>query len=695
VPATWYGKPISDANISVRWTGFDMGLAYAEVDDEWGGWDGGVTRIKHSPVTNTEDAARWLPELLPDTTAISMVTVLWRALTSSGGDSRIKSQVSIGGVKYEGAYHNLTTAYAVFRGEEYTLNPDTGVPWVPEDLLAANFEFGIICQSPAAFKSSTVDAVGLEVVFVGSPIPQEQVRDVASRHEWEWRRPKGMMTITVPLAEGLAVEVGDPVNVSHFAGPDAVNPGWRDDELHLRRFVCYSREVLPAQGMCRLLLREGRSNLLFYRDDAWCVGTAAASGDTIGRMGTGVTRTFTRDSEAFVKDPSSGLWVKVDNDIERHGYGGDYVEGGSRNKLLNSAFQDLGGASGWTKFGVGTNGSAIDIDSEDQFAHWDPESTGVETSLIITAGDPATVDTYIGQGTASSFGPNSFARAQLAYRNDTEGLLYVRIQRSSDSKYFRETDATFVAPSIWNPLPFADGEIVEWVSQLMTLNNAGNTLTINVGMPSATAVDGQIAHVYAVQIEQQAERSTWMLSDAAEFTREAEILAIQNARTRRSLFPAQWTMACEGISFWEKGAATGTKRTLAAIAIDVDNLMWWFYDPDAGVVTLRFRIDGVNYESSMVLTVYRGAVNRFVARGTGPAGEFGTEPYTIQTYANGLAGDQTVCSGPLNVGDDSSITWGMQDDGGNPWNGILRLKKTFQYVLSAEEAITLFSSDEV
>lgn len=688
--------PGSDDSLDGAWTGYTVGQAFDEVNDTPGAWDDGLTSLKHAPVSNTQDVSRFFPKtFIPQFIACNWAKVMWRAKTSTGGDSHAKGHLRINGSNYDdAAYQNLTSGYVVYEGDTYPTNPDTGDAWIRADFLAG-LSFGSKFQDPgAAFQSSNLDAVWLRINIVGAPIPQEQVRDVASRELWDWKRPKAMLELLVPLYEGMEPDIGDYVNVSHFAGPHPTDPGWMDEAGKMRRFILYDREPLPASGQCRLFLRDARPQLRRLQDDAWCVRTASGEGDSIARISAGSSRTFTRNSTALVQDPSSMLWVQVDNDVERHGYGGDLHEGASHNKLTYSGFQ-AGNFTDWTKAGTGGAGSAIEPDTED-LGFFDPETTGVNQSCKITTGNPPGVDLSI-YNSSSSFGVGDYGRIQIAYKNDTDipgALLYWYAQRSSDAKYFRDYDRTWRAALTWNPLPRSYGVVSLFASQ--RLQFAGiESVRVGIGTPAATAIPGQIDHVYMVQVETGAQATSPILSGATQGSREAETLFISNDNAARCHIAAQGTIIVEVIPSWSSiEIAAGVSKTMLAIDYDPDNQVWLRYKPDEQKVYFRHKIAGVNYEVGVLMPMYKGAIHRIVARWTGPAGEFGFPPYSLSLFAQGIGGSTVQAVEPI-VPDECDLEIGGEQGGLSPFDGIVRLIDIRQIPLSNEEAVaaSLLSDD--
>lgn len=673
-----YLYPISDSLVGADWTG-----TYADIDDLYGAWDSGATNNRYNGTGPS--SRRCGMTQMSGATSISNVRLGVRVERSGGTwmGQAFRPYLYIGGVAYyyDASWQVAPFGYTFFQGD-YGVNPATSAAWTQSavNALLASIEG----------KDSTsimrLDALWLEISFVGAPQQVEPVRDVASRRLFSFRQPRSVLPgLVVPLDVGLDVSPMTALPIVHFAGPHSTDQGWLQKPWQARPGLVREITILGDGSGCRLNVIDRRQRLVLYRDNAWSrISSSPITADGIARISKGVGRAYIRPSVAWVKDPTSGMYRAVEADQEQLGDTGELFEAYAENVVQYSGFQ-AGDITGWTKSGTGVNGSAIIADTNDVqlygYAMWDRSSTGVDRSAYFLAGSPHTTDLKLTSTVSSSIAANSIMFLSIWTRNDGGAAQsgWYALQRGVDSKYWRAFDDTWHVGIEWNEIDTNGGvaEVQRWDAGPITAGASATTLTLICGLPS-TVPAGQVTHFYGAQITGQNPSSPILTTNATR-ARYASQLLITNDVGKRCINTDQGGFCCEVIPQWSSAYIGNVNKTILYIALDSSNYMWLYYDGTNGRWAFEVKHNSVTDRAVQSGSVTAGTTYRVGARWTGSNGELDLTAYTYSIFVDGVKGTDDVGGAISGVLDDCDLEIGTRNTTEN-FDGVIRLHTSLQWV---------------
>ena len=516
-----------------------------------------------------------------------------------------------------------------------------------------------------------------DVAYTANPGQIEQAREIPSRRLRWWRRPNALLQMIAPL-EALDAELLDFVMISHFAGPEAAGAGWGLLDWQRRGFVLLRAELDPNTNLVFIQARQLRGFLTTFWDVAWSRKSASIAADGIARLHKGNTRTFTRASKAWIEDPSDRRVVEIQNDVEKHHADGDLFEQASTNLQTRSSLVD--GTTGLTLSGTGVSGSAIAVDTTDLL--FDPLVT--PQSLKWTAGNPHTADLSAAWPTATVTAVDH--RLTIDYKEGSAASdLQWRMQRASDSNYWRDSDATWQATVQNNPFT----ESLTKARMFSKKFNPGSSTAVTVSvvlLSGGTA--SRVAWVYHVQVEASttAIGTSRIVTSSSTVTRNADGLTISNNSGKRCWPNARVSGCCQVIPNWDSADLGAAVKQILAIVFDANNEERLFYSN--GTFISRTRVGGTNYDASFTQTLVRGTVYTLAWRRTSSSGELGLANFTCSIFVNGQKGTDAVASGPptetspidLEIGSRTGAQW---------WDGNIRQIYLTQQCLTDQEIARL------
>jgi len=615
----------------------------------------------------------------------------WTRQTVSAGAS-MQAFVYVNGTRYDqgGPFSAPVSANYSDTTRTVTTNPDTGLPWEESDLAALQIGDE---QSQHANRFPYRTALYVEIDYVPAPVKIESARESGSRRLWFGRRPSSMLETKVPAHVGLNVDLLDFVPVSHIAGPHDSDDGWLWKVWQRRPHRIHALEINPEADTVALTLRDQRPFLCLYHDGAWATKKSRVIADTIARFGKALTRTFARASNVWFNSPASGQVIVETDDVEAHAAGGDLYEGASTNEIKYSSF-DAGSFTGWTKAGTGSNGSAIG--AETSILLFEPGVLAADQCCKFTAGNPIHVaDLQVTSTATASVAATSICRVSIDHLDaDATEPLYWALSRGIDSWYFTDSTQTWGAAKVWNAMTGSE----TWhrhISKQIDVGAGATTLTLIIGIPTATGVAAQVNYVGHAQLEKSAGNthdfvSSRIVTGASTVTRAMTQMILSNDAGARFFNAAQGAFACQVIPYWDAADVTPAGAlTKCVFDVEHDGVNWVLlhYDGAAGAWKFDFKAAGVLYTASIAAAPVRGTVYTLACRWTGANGELDLDPYTISIFLDGVKGTDDVADALVEAAASDGY---IGSSGVNRFfDGQIRMLHSFQYVPTDAEVARL------
>lgn len=476
----------------------------------------------------------------------------------------------------------------------------------------------------------------------GLPNQINQARAVASQVLRLRSRAPSRITWRVPTAIAADVAPGDDVAYTHPALAGARSGIAR----YQRGFGRVMRKSLkPGDAQATLVIRDNRPYICTYWDIGISKKSAGALADGIARLDVGNTRTFTRASPAWVRDPGDGRLVLATYDTEKHDRNGDLFEGSSSNEQIEGGFKN--GATdvftGWTKTGTGSNGSNITEDRTNLL--WD--SSVVPRVVKFLAGTPIhAADMYL-QGTATAASA-SISRVSFGHLDTSGQALSYAIQRASDSKWWRDSDQTWQASLTWNAMTVSSSEWHIHVTKQLDPGSS-TTLTVRVGIPT-TGTAGQVNYLGLVQIERQKFPSSAILTETAGVTRAVDRLLVSNNSSGRCWHNTRGTGKATVKPEWDAADVTAQNKTVVYVGHDANNYEWVYFDGANARWVFERRVAGTIYRAVKGASPVRGTAYALGWRWTSSEGELGLTNFTASIFVDGVKGtDVATTAAPTEV----------------------------------------------
>lgn len=519
----------------------------------------------------------------------------------------------------------------------YTLTPPAG-GWTPAIVSQAEFGFWDLQDSPTGGVFN-VELFEVYVDYEGAPVRIENAREVGARPLLLGRRGLQLLELDVPL--WLAdVQLGQIVSVSHEEGETPSGTGWGHAPWERRPAMVLESYIDPQTMRTKIKALDVMQYV--YLRSLWRTMRTkeASSPDQQGavKLDVGAATEFLRDSQAWVKNPPDGIWKRAEKNVERVGLDGVRFEPARINAQPYPSFNTGYGTGGFYALSVGA-GSAVDNDSS--VLWFDPEA--IQYSLRITAGTGVTTVT----GTATAAGYYAAAAkvvVSVYHVEDTlTQILAVRIIRSVDGYFWRDSDSTWQVSATDNLIPSTmDVATVRepWRSKVIDVGTANTGLQLVY--VTNTAAPGKKAWIF----HGQHEVGEWASSpiaggvDAAPVTRAEDSLRLYTSNPPHVWPLARGAVWCDFVADWNSADLTATSgnRTLLRIAHGGADSVTMRYASATGRVRLAMVVGGVSYLADLVMAVTRGAKYRVVARWCSALGEWGLAPHTISVWAGPVTG---------------------------------------------------------
>ena len=592
---------------------------------------------------------------IPVGSVIISIKLIARCATSSLDTVQLRAR--LGGVVVQSPVFGYTGTFPVAVDQAWLVPRPGGGPWQIADLVSGSLQLGWDHHNWSVHATPGDTELKRQITYLPAGVQQEPVRTTASRILSRHGSTPDRYAIPVN-AELLRLDLGQELSLQHQFVPRAEGYGagslpWQREWLRV-----FGRK-LDLNTMAVELHTEALREVIHQFQDSG-VSPREPSGlrDGVLILDPGTTRT--NDGPAIVvRSPVSGLYIQTVEDVEAVTDEGRLHEGEATNRFLNSAF--VNGLTSWTTSG----GGSVTLDTTDP-GPWDPSITTQHAKITFALGDG-----FISQAslTADSGWHNvSF----LHYEESASHIPFARIQRASDSKYWRASDGTWQAGVTDNALP----NRLAWTrdSVVRIDQTAGNT-TYTASLRVQTA--GHVAHAAHAQIEQAATGKGWVSSPivtlGAAVTRAASSLKNTNNRSASILDTTRGTYLALFKTLWNSADLVGGALLyLWSCVFDGNNDVAAWYDPtaDPGKLVLRWRAGGTTYTAEIVQALTAGTIYTAGFTWQSTDGENGDPSYTIGATLDGLTMVKTTTAA-LTMTASADLFRGSLDGTQKHLNGLL------------------------
>jgi len=495
----------------------------------------------------------------------------------------------------------------------FTLTRPGGGSWTMADVAA--LEAG--CSMNWAVTTPRLVKFWIVVTYSPISVLAEAIRKIASLRMLRFQKERGVLSIATDLSK-MDLELLDILNVSHLFGPSADGLGWLWKNWQHRPFFCERQNFDPNRMLLTLEAEDAKPQLVTFLDLAFTDISSYANANGVIRVDAGNTRTFDRDSKAWIEDASgNGKVVEVGYDVEKIDRQGFLYEGAATNLIPRSSFKS--GTTGWTLAGDAT------ADSNDLL--FDTAITA--TALRLDTNASVDASAQITTGTVLA---NTKCRVSIDHREFAAGQLKWILTRAVDGKYFRDSDGTWQVAAQENNLALRATRTRDISASVIDVGASDTTLTFKLLM---TGGADYISFVHHVQLEDKPYATSRIVTDGAAVTRAYDSLVISNNSGLRCWPATRGTLRFQFIPYW-----SSTDGTIGAVFFhtyyDANNFTQLIYSADRFI--FKRRVAGVDYSAEYVTAIVRGTTYELAARWTSDQGEHGLANYTLSVFVNGVKG---------------------------------------------------------
>jgi hypothetical protein len=556
--------------------------------------------------------------------------------------------------------------------------PGGGV-WTVADITNPTFQLVIEWKTNVVLTGSNrVTLFWGHINGTTSPILVENPRLVASLLLRD-SRPKFRVSQAVDMAF-IKHELMDDGHLSHFVLPHADGPGDRVlpwERLYMR---LVEEEFVPHPLALRQTYESKKHLLILDWDVGLSTQAPTTNADGIARISIG-TRTFERDSNAWIESPGSGQVVLIGPNTEPNSKQGLQLEGRSEPLLKNSAFT-LGIASNWTTQGTGSNGSSV----ANEMAFALLFDTQITPNVIkITAGDPLGATPCGLRQQSISVAADEYVAISLTHFDFTGAPISIRLQRSVDSYYWNQVTRTWQVAEVWFVLPVRRAITRDFLKKVPVGANA----TMVTATAVSHSVDGQINYVEYFQIEKKRYPTGYIVTLDELTAREAGLLTISNNDGSRTWPTERLSYKTELIPEWDTADLHWSEiKTLIFVFYDANNEDKFSYRAQDSSFIFRRKRAGTVYEAKATAVCTRGIPIKVGCRATSAEGEQNLATFTISAFAGGSKGVDAVVGAEQTATPESNMIRGSEGLDLNGIDGWVRYHEVTQQVLTDSEMVS-------
>lgn len=521
-----------------------------------------------------------------------------------------------------------------------TLPRPGGGSFSVSDLMDSTLQIGCYVSSYAAGVVDVwVTSLWIRVYYVPVPSRTSDSRLRASRYVLMNGRGPGEFSLVTTPEVGCDIPLLDPFTLTHKQWPASNGLGATTDPWTRPVLIATRRETMPELDRTKLTGYVASGFLVSFYESGHSAKSASVFADGVMRIDGGNTRTFSRDSKAWVEDPGGGEVREVGDDLERYDTRGLLLENASTNYLRRSSF--INGTTGLILVNANGGGQGtVAVDTTDLL--FDPAVTA--NSMKITA---LTVPqaTDLGFSTASTLNAvpaNQDCAFSLDYKNDTGGSLELQLQRSVDSFYYDPTIPGWRAAVTTLTLPVSTSKTRYRLANIDIGTNATTITARLIQLAGATAAD-QIDHVYHMQFESVPWVTGRIVTTTASVTRDTESLRISNNTGVRAWYGQRGTAYFKFFPDFDASVmnAYAGFPNWFTLEYDANNYWKFLYDGSTGsLARFEVRAAGTTYAAWAPYTpvAYDPDGTWLTIRWTSDRGEWGLPPYTLSVFVDGVKG---------------------------------------------------------
>lgn len=309
-------------------------------------------------------------------------------------------------------------------------------------------------------------------------------------------------------------------------------------------------------------------------------------------------------------------------------------------------------------------------------------------SIKITAPAGAPTGNIVISQVTASYPANTRFSVSVDHKDDTGQQLSVFLQRAFDGFFWNEGTRTWGVAGVANKLTLSQTAPGRHDVRNIDIGANASTLTVFVGIDSATAAANQSHHVYCAQPERLRWPSSRISTGTATVTRAAETLLCANdGQQSKKVWPN--TRGTIGIfnatPLWQPAdLVAGSLMYLLDLQYDANNRWEVFYDKDAALWKFRLTCAGVAFTATCAGTPVKGVAQQIAVRWTSSDAELGLAAGTASILVNGVKGTDAVFTTPPTEAAGASVYMGGKTGGTmtNQWNGSIEGVRISPFCLS-------------
>ena len=616
----------------------------------------------------------------PGGSLVSSVVVYARIEQVGAGFTNWTPRLYLNGVSLDGTLVAHAVSGILETSQSFTTKPGGGVFTVFDvNALEIGGNFN--------WSSAPSRLLDIWAIVTYNPIPAnlERVRVIGTQRLMLRRRPRSIVKVTGPLRL-LDAELLDLLPWSHRNGPHEDGEGW-GVKTWQRRPSRLLQSTLDLNTLTvSVSAQDWRDQFITLYDEGRSLVSSSSFANGVARMYVG-TRTYERDSKAWVEDPSDDTVRELGYDVEILSGGefpGQLIESTSTNMLTRSSF--VSGETGLT-IADGVNGSDVALDSGDLLF----DTSVTPTTIRLTAGTPHTTEDSVSWPATASIPANTICRLSVDHKDDSGVALAWRMFRGVDSRFWNDTTETWDVGAVTNTMTMSTTK-ERWLSKRFDVGSSATTVAMGIAQ-TAGGTAGRINHVYHVQLEKLAWATSRIVTDSASVTRADASLSYSQTTSALANWPhTRGTVTFDFIPEWDRddlmagGMSGGVAAHFFVLPYSGSNdIFHIFFDAITGYLNFVIGSGGVNYGAVHYdWNPVRGQTYKIAARWTSSEGELGLAPLTASVFVDGVKGaSEGVFVSPTAVYP-STLYVGSNVTTYTP-NGAMRRIRITQQVLTDEE----------